>query len=82
MERMTFNPELILQEIKDNQQRLDGCKVHWFPTLPAITLGAKFVCANCGGKIDALHAYAYTRGYIAAGGNGNNIIPGWSTAND
>ena len=83
MERMKIDPVVMLEEIRANQKRLDECKRHHFPTLPdngaiPTAFGLKLTCSNCGGTIDALKAYAYTRGYIAAGGNGNDIIPGWS----
>lgn len=76
MPELNFN--VMLEEIKANQKRLDECPRHHFPTLPDLTIGVKMNCANCGGTIHALNAYAYTRGYIAAGGDGNDIIPGWS----
>lgn len=80
---MDINPELMLEEIKANQQRLDECKRHHFPTLPdndtiRVAFRLKLTCSNCGGTIDALKAYAYARGYEAAGGNPNDIIPGWN----
>lgn len=79
MDRMKIDPHVMLEEIRANQKRLDECKRHHFPTFPErLMFRHKLTCANCGGEIDALQAYAYTRGYIAAGGNGNDIIPGWS----
>ena len=74
--------ELLLEEIRANQIRLDTCKRHCFPTWPPIEqtptlIGLKVDCCNCGGRMDALHAYAYTRGFEAAGGNPNEVIPGW-----
>lgn len=73
-----FDPALLLDEIKANQKRLDECKRHHFPTTPPLTLNVKFTCANCGGVINALNAYAYARGYAAAGGDPNDIFPGWN----
>lgn len=74
--------QMILDEIRENQRRLDGCKRHHFPTIPQVeriptAFGLKLSCSKCGGSIDALQAYAYTRGFAAAGGNPNEIIPGW-----
>jgi hypothetical protein len=43
-----------------------------------LPLGCRVDCSRCGGSMPALQVYAYVRGYIAAGGNGNHIIPGWS----
>jgi hypothetical protein len=69
----------LLDEIKENQARLDNCNKHHFPTFPnTVTFGMKLDCSKCGGSMNAVHAFAYTNGYVAAGGNGNDIIPGWS----
>lgn len=83
MERMKIDLPVMLEEIRANQNRLDGCKRHHFPTLPPngeipVSFALKLDCSNCGGRIDALQAYAYARGYEAAGGDPNEIIPGWS----
>lgn len=80
---LDFDPALLLEEIKANQHRLDGCKRHRFPTLPPTNeipfrIGLKLDCINCGGSLDALQAYAYARGYAAAGGDPNDVIPGWN----
>ncbi len=78
---LDFDPALLLEEIKANQQRLDECKRHHFPTWPSGIsrhLGLKVDCCNCGGQLDARMAASYTRGYAAAGGNPNDIIPGWN----
>lgn len=77
-----INPHLLFEEIQANQMRLDNCPRHHFPTMPDAArlpymIGLKLDCATCGGSIDALQAYAYTRGYAAAGGNPNDVIPGW-----
>lgn len=74
---------IIVEEIKSNQKRLDSCKQHRFPTWPppevlAFKFRHKVTCCNCGGEMDALQAASYTRGYVAAGGNGNDVIPDWS----
>lgn len=76
-----FDPKLVFEEIKANQQRLDACKRHHFPSWPqniSTHLGLKVDCSNCGGRMDARMVASYTRGYVAAGGNPNDIIPGWS----
>lgn len=77
---MEVNFQLMFDEIKENRQRLDNCKLHHFPTLPKpLEITSKFDCSNCGGRIGHQEASAYTRGYAAAGGDPNEIIPGWST---
>lgn len=37
----------------------------------------KIVCFNCGGAMDLIKVSEYVRGYIAAGGNPNDVWPGW-----
>ena len=67
-----------------NRDKLDGCPRHCFPDpIPAqgegviAMFGRKMVCSNCGGKVDLVAINYYVRGYEAAGGNGNDIVPGW-----
>lgn len=64
--------------LRENQRKLDACAKHHFPNWPEVlTMGTKFECANCGGGMDAIHTYSYTKGYQAAGGNPVDIIPTW-----
>lgn len=66
----------ILAEIKANRARLDGCARHRFDLGdPPYKFGMKVTCTNCGGTLDAIHAFSYTQGYKAAGGNPNDVIP-------
>lgn len=69
---------VILEELQENQKRLDNCKRHHFPTFPEVTFGMKLDCSKCGGRIDAVRAYEYAKGYAAAGGDPNDIFPNWS----
>lgn len=78
---MNIDHALLLEEIRSNQKRLDECKRHHFPTWPthlSARIGLKVDCTNCGGSMCALQAAAYARGYAAAGGDPNHIIPGWN----
>lgn len=68
----------LYEQVKANRIKLDACLKHRFNIgEPPYQLGEKFVCANCAGTIDAVQAYAYARGFEAAGGNPNEIIPGF-----
>ena len=69
---------VVYEELQANQKRLNECKRHHFPTFPEVTLGMKLDCSKCGGRMDAVHAYAYAKGYAAAGGDANDIFPHWS----
>lgn len=63
----------LLQQIRENQNKLDNCKRHKFIIEPPFKLGQKFTCHNCGGTTDGPKMYAYIQGYEAAGGNANDI---------
>lgn len=53
----------IIQQIKENRERLSGCKRHNFTELPdQKTLNKKYQCANCKGEINALEKYWYDIG--------------------
>ena len=66
------------QQIRENQNKLDACPKHLFkltsPPWPPFT---KVKCENCGGEIDRRRILDYVQGYIAAGGNPEDIVPGW-----
>lgn len=68
----------LLAKIKANRKLLDGCLRHKFDIgEPPYRLGMQLHCLNCNGKLDAVQAYAYARGYEAAGRDPNEIIPGF-----
>jgi hypothetical protein len=74
-----INTSDLFKEVKANQKKLDECPKHLFNlNLPQpYTIGQKLVCQNCGGQLDAVKAFYYTKGYKAAGGNPNDIIQGF-----
>lgn len=68
----------LLEQIKANRVRLNNCPKHRFEIgEPPYRFGEKFTCCNCGGKMDAVYALEYVNGYAAAGGDPNDIIPGF-----
>lgn len=68
----------ILDAIKANRTKIDGCAKHLFPMGdPPYPFGMKLTCTNCGGTMDSIQAFRYTQGYKAAGGNPNDVIPGY-----
>lgn len=70
--------QAMLATIRANQARLDNCPKHHFNiTQPPYAFRTKFTCTNCGGNLDALQAFAYAKGYEAAGCDPNEIIPGF-----
>lgn len=71
-------------EVQANRNRLDACPRHKFDGhVPGIEqgvagmMGKKITCLNCGGQMDLVALNFYLRGFEAAGGNGNTVLPGW-----
>jgi hydrogenase maturation factor HypF (carbamoyltransferase family) len=64
------------EAIKANRRKLDECKQHAFiDASPPYHMYHAFHCTNCGGHMQAIEAAQYARGFKAAGGNPNLIIP-------
>lgn len=66
----------ILKEVRANRALLKSCRRH---TIDPSTykFGHKLTCIHCGGTISATEYMAYVNGYIAAGGEANDVWPGW-----
>lgn len=65
-----------LGEVKANQRRLNECKRHHF-TYSTVQLGQPIQCDNCKGTMQLTDAGQYVKGYMAAGGDPNDVWPGW-----
>lgn len=72
-------------EAQANVDKLNECPRHHFEMTdeqvaagPAALFGAKLTCARCKGRMDMLGVNQYVRGFVAAGGNPNDILPGWN----
>lgn len=66
----------ILKEIRKNSSKVDGCDRHKFSG-ELMERGNKYTCLNCGGKMNGTAVLYYIQGYEAAGGDCNDIYPGW-----
>lgn len=65
-------------KVQENRAKIDACLKHRFDIGdPPYRFGAKFTCTNCGGTMDAVQAFRYCQGFKAAGGNPNEVIPGY-----
>lgn len=67
-----------------NVEKLNACPRHHFVMTdeqvkggPGALFGAKLTCERCGGRMDMLGVNQYVRGFVAGGGNPNDIMPGW-----
>lgn len=66
------------EAIKANRKRLNECPKHRFEIgEPPYRLMQKATCLHCHGEMELTTIDEYLRGYRAAGGNPNDIVPGW-----
>jgi hypothetical protein len=65
------------EQVKANNAALNACKRHRFEARP-VKLGEKQTCLECGGKIQLTDLGQYIAGYVAAGGNVDDIWPGYN----
>jgi hypothetical protein len=64
------------EEVKENNRKWRRCPKHFFPHKDGVYgLRAKATCANCGAWADLSAVMDYTRGYVAAGGDPNDVFP-------
>jgi hypothetical protein len=75
---MAISPESrrLWEEVKANGARKDACPRHHF-TYETVQFGQPIRCDNCGGTMQLTDAGMYVKGYIAAGGNPDDVWPGW-----
>lgn len=67
--------------IAENRQRLNGCLLHYFDTtgmFDAKEPPALLRCVMCQGILPLEIAAEYARGFAAAGGNPELVVPGFS----
>lgn len=74
---MDRKEELILSRIRKNSNLLDACPRHEF-TGEKMPPGNKYTCLICGGEMKGRDVLFYIQGYQAAGGDCNDIYPGWN----
>jgi hypothetical protein len=69
------NQEHIRERIKANTAKKAACPRHLLDLRRAPF--ARVVCGNCGGELDIGEALGYIAGYMAAGGDANDVAPNW-----
>lgn len=76
---MDIDNGTLIAEIKENHAKLNGCARHCFDneTKPPLPFAMRLTCRNCGGNMDAVQAFRYCQGFKAAGGNPNDVMPGY-----
>lgn len=65
-----------IRQVRVNSQMLRSCPRHEF-LVHSPTLLQKVKCNKCGGTLSLVDASYYVRGYVAAGGNADDVWPGW-----
>lgn len=68
-----------VDEMKENRRRLRSCGWHRFEEQPRPVAGVHLECIHCKGQMPVLEAFAYVRGYMAAGNDPRRIAPWWES---
>lgn len=71
--------EELFAEVKANAERLAACKRHRVELgNPPYKFGMTVTCIGCGGNMKAVDLFRYVQGFEAAGGNPNDVVPGYN----
>lgn len=73
---MTIDGRTLLAEVQENRRRVDGGPRHRFEPIK-VKLGQRVRCGECGGEMRLPELGSYIAGYEAAGGNADDIWPGY-----
>lgn len=72
-------------EISANNDMLNACPRHFFELSDEEIaegvgglFGKKLTCRRCNGSMRLTDINHYVRGFAAAGGNPNDVLPGWN----
>ena len=74
---MSIDTKTLLEEVKSNLSKLNGCTRHCFGELSEYKFGdlsKQMVCKNCGGSMRLQRIRTYQKGYADAGGNPLDIL--------
>lgn len=76
---MTFDRKKLWEEVKANSRRWRSCDVHRFEPTEPYRFGQRHTCVKCGGTKPMIEIMYYLDGYEAAGGDPNDVMPGYRT---
>lgn len=75
----------LMADIEANNAKLNACPRHFFGLTDediakgvGYMIGQKVTCQRCGGQLRLTDVNQYVRGFAAAGGNPNDVLPGWN----
>lgn len=74
-ERLIRDPS-VWAEVRANQAKLNACLRHTISPDPR-KLGERVTCIHCGGMMSVTDMSMYVKGYEAAGGDCDDIWPGF-----
>ena len=74
---MKIDAKNLLIEVRANTAALENCPLHFFDVNAERKFGEKYICCNCGGKLNAGGVSQYLAGYEAAGGDVEKVFPGY-----
>lgn len=69
----------MIGEVRQNLTTIDNCPRHRVSAskFDQYEQGMTITCEVCGGKFTRVYLGNYIQGYKAAGGDPNDIVPGW-----
>jgi len=73
---MSIDVKAMMEQVNAEIARRRGCAGHRFQAQATYQLGAKLTCEVCGASMRLTDIGTYARGYSAAGGNPDDILPG------
>lgn len=78
MARMTrAEADELLKDIRANHAKRDACPRHLF-LYEKLTFGQQMRCEHCRSTMQITDAGFYVKGYMAHGGNPDDVWPGWN----
>ena len=66
----------LFKQVQENLKKIRECSKHEF-NIEERKPFAKLTCNNCGGTVDSSYVLHYIQGYKAAGGDPEDIVPGF-----
>lgn len=75
---MPIDHRALWNEVKENLRKIRTCPRHRFESITQnVLVGQKYQCQNCQGQMGLVSIGDYIAGYKAAGGDVNDIWPGY-----
>jgi hypothetical protein len=79
VQKMTIDGKKLFAEVVENNRRWTSCDGHRFAAIEPYRIGQRHTCIKCGGTKSMIDIMYYLEGYEAAGGDPNDVMPGYRT---